>query len=438
MSKRSSRREFLKTTAVTGIGYWVAAGAQAKESTSPNDRIRMACIGIGGQGSRDSRNAARHSDIVAVCDIDDLLLKHAAKRYPGAKAYNDFRKMFDEMKDSIDAVTVSTPDHTHAAAALMAMRLGKHCFCQKPLARSIYETRLMAKVAGEKKGLATMMGNQGTALSGSRRAAALIRAGALGAVEEVHVWTDRPRWAQGGERAKPTPCPKHVHWDLWIGPAPKRPYAPGYHRFAWRGWWDFGCGALGDMGCHNANMAFMALDLRDPVSIQAETSGHNKDSFPKWSFITYDFPATDSRPAVKLFWYDGGKRPAAELADGKIAPEADNGCLFIGEKGKLLSPTPYGETFELLGGAEDREVEFEESPGHFEEWIRAIKTGKPAMSNFADYAGPLSETIVLGNLAVWVDGRKVEWDAKNMKVKNIAGLEPLIKPTYRKGYVLDA
>ncbi|NLE37878.1 MAG: gfo/Idh/MocA family oxidoreductase, partial [Pirellulaceae bacterium] len=238
-------------------------------------------------------------------------------------------------------------------------------------------------------------------------------------------------------RPEPAECPKHVHWDLWLGPAPERPFAPGYHPFAWRGWWDFGCGALGDMGCHTANMPFMALDLRDPVSIQAETSGHNRDSFPGKSIITYEFAANKARPGLKLFWYDGGNLPPAELCEGRLTPEAQSGCLVVGEKGKIFSPNDYGAQFELLG-AERVEVEFEESPGHFEEWFRAIKTGKPAVANFVDYAAALTETIVLGNLAVWVDGEKVEWDAKNMKVKNIEGLEPLIKPVYRDGWTLDA
>ncbi|MBN1590716.1 MAG: Gfo/Idh/MocA family oxidoreductase [Pirellulales bacterium] len=436
MSNRPTRRQFLKTTAATGIGYWVAAGAQAKESTSANDRVQVACIGVGNKGSSDSRNASKHGDIVAVCDIDDRFLKGALKRFPKAKPYHDFRKMLDEMKDSIDAVTVTTPDHTHAAAALMAMRMGKHCFCQKPLTHSIYESRLMGQVAREQK-VATMMGNQGTNMDGVRRASALIKAGALGPIKEVHVWTNRPIWAQGTERPAPAPCPKTVHWDLWLGPAPKRPYAPGYHPFAWRGWWDFGCGALGDMGCHTANMPFMALDLRDPISVQAETSGHNRDSFPQWSVITYEFAATDSRPALKLFWYDGGKLPAAELADGRMTPKDQSGCIVIGERGKIFSPNDYGASFELLGGAKDMNVKFEKSPGHFEEWFRAIKTGQPAMSNFPDYASALTETILLGNLAIWVNGEKVEWDAKNMKAKNVAGLESMIKPTYPKGYVLD-
>jgi len=437
MSNRTTRRHFLKTTAVTGIGYWIATSARAEEkSASPNDRIRMACIGVGNKGSSDAQDAGQHGDVVAVCDVDDRFLRGAMKRFPKAKPFHDFRKMLDKMRDSIDAVTVSTADHCHAPAALMAMRLGKHCFCQKPLAHSIYETRLMGQVAREQK-VATMMGNQGTAMDGLRQVAALIKAGAVGTVKEVHVWTDRPaqHWSQGNDRPQPKPCPGFLKWDLWLGPAAERPYAPVYHPRVWRGWWDFGCGALGDMGCHTANMPFMALDLRNPISVQAKTTGHNKDSFPKSSVITYEFAANDKRPGLKFFWYDGGKLPAADLLEGK--PLTRSGGLVIGDRGKVLSTDDYCASYELLAGAEDKQVEFEQSPGHFEEWIRAIRTGKPAMSNFTDYASPLTETILLGNLAVWVDGEKVEWDAQNMKSTNVPGLESLIKPTYRKGYVLD-
>ena len=435
MPQRTSRRQFLAKSAAVGVAYWAAGGIRARGGESPNDRIAMASVGIGGKGSSDSADADRSGDMVAICDADEKRLNSAGEsRYPKAKRYTDFRKMLDEMQSSIDAVTVSTPDHTHAPAALMAMRMGKHCFCQKPLTRTVYESRLMGQVAREKK-LATQMGNQGTADDGLRRAAAWLRAGALGTVREVHVWTNRPIWPQGGPRPEPEDCPDHVKWDLWLGPAPFRPYAQGYHPFAWRGWWDFGTGALGDMACHEINMAFMGLDLHNPISIQAETSGHNKDSFPKWSVVTYQFPANDWRPELKMIWYDGGKKPSQDLCEGKVPGR--EGKLVIGDKGKLWG---YGE---LMAGAKPIDVEFPKSPGHFEEWVRAIKGGEPAMSNFPDYAGPLAEVVLCGNLAVWAasepgTGPKIEWDAKNMVAKGLDGLESFIKPTYREGYVLDA
>ncbi len=439
MPNRTNRRQFLQTTAMTGVGFWVAGNLHAEESKSPNEKIRMAAIGIGGKGSSDSGDAAAAGEMVAICDVDENRLNAAAKRFQGAKLYTDFRKMLEEMDKSIDAVTVSTPDHTHAAAALMAMRMGKHCFCQKPLTHTIYEARLMGQVAREKK-VATQMGNQGTAMAGLRKAAAMLRAGVLGKVSEVHVWTNRPIWPQGGERAQPKAPPAHLKWDEWLGPAPVRPYADGYHPFSWRGWWDFGTGALGDMACHTLNMPYMGLDLRDPISVQATTSGHNKDSYPKWSLITFEFAGNDKRPGLKFYWYDGGKRPDKELLNGK--DPSGSGCCVIGEKGKLYSPNDYGADFELLGDIDkDIKVEYPESPGHFKEWVDAIKGGPAAMSNFPDYAGPLTETVLLGNLAVWVaangEGEKIEWDAKNMKVKNISGLDEMVKPVYRSGYTLD-
>jgi predicted dehydrogenase len=439
MASRSNRRDFLKTTAATGIGFWIAAGLKAEESKSPNEAIAMASVGIGGKGESDSNDADANGRMVAICDVDEVRLNaRGEKKFPKAKRYTDYRKMLDEMGSQIDAVTVSTPDHTHAPAALMAMRMGKHCFCQKPMTHTIYEARLMAQVAREKK-VATQMGNQGTAESGLRRSAAIIRNGVLGTIKEVHVWTNRPVWPQGGARPKSAAVPESLKWNEWLGPAPVRPYATGvYHTFAWRGWWDFGCGALGDMACHTMNMPYMGLDLRNPIAAQAETSKHVGDSYPQSSKIIYEFAETPTRPAVKLYWYDGGQLPNPEIMD-KTMPEA--GCLVIGEKGKLFSQGDYGEDMELIGVEAPSDIKFVESPGHFEEWVRAIKGGEPAMSNFPDYSGPLTEMVLLGNLAVWVaatgKGERIEWDAPNMKCTNISGLESLIKPSYRVGYTLD-
>jgi predicted dehydrogenase len=440
MSHQSNRRRFLKTTAATGIGYWVAGGVQARESKSPNEQIAMASVGVGGKGSSDSGDAGKNGGMVAICDVDTKRLNDAGgKRFPKAKRYTDFRKMLDEMEKSIDAVTVSTPDHTHAPAALMAMRMGKHCFVQKPLTHSIYEARLMAKVARE-KGLATQMGNQHTAGDGLRKAAAMMKAGALGTPKEVIVWSNRPIWPQGGPRPAAEPAPENLDWDLWLSAAPERPYGKGYHPFAWRGWWDFGTGALGDMACHTVNMPYMGLDLFNPTSVQAVTSGHNKDSYPKWSIIDFEFPATDWRPAIKFTWMDGGKRPDPEVLDGDT-PKG-SGCVVIGTKGKIYSASDNGGITKLYGDVDESEVAFKNSPGHFQEWVNAIRGGEPAMSNFPDYAGGLTETILLGNLAVWAaaegEGPRVQWDAKNLKVTNVPGLENIIKPVYRKGYTLDA
>lgn len=444
MNHRQSRREFLQTTAATGAGFWIAGTAPAAdEKKTPLEQVNFGCIGVGGKGTSDSNDAGRYGNVIAICDVDDDTLSAAAKRFPKAKKYNDYRKMLDEMGKSIDAVTVSTPDHSHAPAAAMAMRMGKHCFTQKPLTHSISEARRLGEIAREMK-VATQMGNQGTASSALRRSAAQIRAGAVGTVTEVHVWTNRPIWAQGIDRPAPSPVPETVKWDLWLGPAAERPYAKyaeagrkgrsgAYHPFSWRGWWDFGTGALGDMACHTVNMPYMALDLRDPISVEAESSGHNRDSYPKWSIIRFAFPARNGRPALTMTWYDGGKRPAKELLDGQ--EPAISGSLIVGTKGKFYSGGDNGNSSKYLTEVKVPEVQFPESPGHFPELIRAIKEGKPAMSNFPDYAGPLTETILLGNLAVWA-GKKIEWDAKNMRALNAPEVEPVIRPSYRKGYTL--
>ncbi len=450
MLKRTNRRQFLRATAATGIGFWVAGGVRPAVSQSPNEKVAFACVGVKGKGESDSGDAGRLGEVVAICDVDEDRLNGAAAGFGKAKKYFDFRKMLEEMEKQIDAVTVSTPDHCHAVAAVTAMRMGKHCFVQKPLTHTIHEARTMGEVAREKK-VATQMGNQFTAYPPLRKAAAMLRAGVVGTVKEVHVWTNRPIWDQGIPRPKEEPVPKNVKWELWLGPAPFRPYGKGYHPFGWRGWWDFGTGALGDMACHTVNMPFMGLDLRNPTTVQATTSGHNKESYPNWSIIKFEFPATDKRPGLVFWWYDGKKRPSRDLLDQELLPEDENGkkrpmdgsgCLIVGEKGKMYNPGDYAEKGTYLSsGLTEPKVEFPESPGHFEEWVRAIKGGPPAMSNFPDYAGPLVETILLGNLAVWAaaepgEGKKIEWDAKNLKATNAPEVASVIRAEYRQGYSL--
>ncbi len=438
--KHVSRRDFVKTTTAAGVGFWVAGtayGAESSSSTSPNERIKFACIGVGGKGDSDSSDASNHGDIVAICDVDDKTADKKAKneKFKNAKRFYDFRKMLDEMGKSIDAVTVSIPDHNHAAASLLYMRAGKHCFCQKPLTHTIYEAHVVGETAKQMK-VATQMGNQGTADNSLRKTAALIRAGAVGMPKEAHVWTNRPIWAQGGKRPAPAEPPANLHWDAWLGPAKVRPYSKGYHPFSWRGFWDFGTGALGDMACHTVNMPFMALDLFDPISVEAESSGNNKEMYPNWSIIKFQFPATDNRGPLALTWYDGGKKPSKEMLDGK--DPAASGCLIIGDKGKLYAPGDYCEQgYHLLGNASEPQVDWVHSPGHFQEWVEAIKGGTPAHSNFPGYASRLTQTILLGNLAVWA-GTKVEWNAKEMKATNLPELDAIIRPHYREGYTLDA
>jgi predicted dehydrogenase len=319
------------------------------------------------------------------------------------------------------------------------MRMRKHCFVEKPLARTIFEARQLGTLTLGSK-VATQMGNQGAANATFRRAVAVVQAGALGTVKEVHVWSNRPIWPAGIARPPQSDVPAHVKWDLWLGPSPTRPYARGYHPFGWRGWWDFGTGPLGDMGCHSMNLPFLALDLRDPATVEAVTTGHNKDSFPRSSVITYHFPVRGKRPALTLRWYDGGQRPPANLFAGEIVTAG--GCLIVGDKGTLYATNDYAGAYKLLGGVVEPKVEVTPSPGHFVEFVRAVRGelggglgGGRTMSNILDYAGPLTETVLLGNVAVWA-GKKIEWDANNLKVKGNREADALIRPTYRKGYSL--
>ncbi len=465
MARRATRRDFIKTTSVIGAGYFAGHGFNLRESRSAIETIHFACIGVGGKGESDSADAGNNGNIVAICDIDEERLDKAASKFEGAKKFIDYRKMLDEMGKSIDAVTVSTPDHTHAPASVMAMKMGKHCFTQKPMTHTLYEARAMADLAREKN-LATQMGNQGTAHNDLRKGAAVIKSGALGKLKEVHVWTNRPVWPQGEERPKESePIPAHVHWAEFLGPAKSRPYNSIYHPFKWRGWWDFGTGALGDMACHTLNMPYMGAVLRDPTSVQAETSGHNKDTYPRWSIITFEFPALGERAAVNFKWYDGGKRPTSELfktaeataqkevlskvkdsdraeKTKKFEEKMTSGAFIVGEKAWMLSPGDYaGDGLYFPDGMDAPKVEWVRSPGHFEEWVAAIKGGPEATSNFQYYAGGLTETVLLGNLAVWAAaepglGKKIEWNAKTLTATNAPEVAHIVKKEYLNGYSL--
>jgi len=458
MSRQTHRRQFLRETALAGAGFWVAGGLTQAESKSPNEKLNIACIGVGGKGSSDTDQAGNHGNIVALCDIDEGTLHGKAKKFPRAKTYTDFRKMLEELDRHIDAVVVSTPDHTHAPASVMAMRMKKHVYCQKPLTHTVKEARLMGELATQNK-LATQMGNQGSASEGLRRAVELIQGGVIGPVFEVHVWTNRPIWPQAPEiTARPRstpPVPKHIHWDVWLGPAPERPYNPAYLPFSWRGWWDFGTGALGDMACHTANMPFRALKLGYPSSVVAETGPLNQETYPAWAKITFEFPARGDMPPVKLVWYEGrkggktrsdGQRvlPPAELIKGEKF--SDSGCLLVGQNGTLFSPNDYGESYKFLnrtGGKAEKDIprslprNSKGDDGMKAEWVRAIKEGKPsiAYSNFA-FAALLTETILLGNVAMRAGGAKLEWDGVNMKFTNAPEANQYLHTEYRKGWTL--
>lgn len=455
MSRPIDRRGFLGGSAAS-LGYFFTADAFSamRAADSPNSKLRFAGIGIGGKGSSDIDQAGTLGDVVAICDIDEgeRGLGGKAKKFPMAKQYFDFRKMLDEMGKEIDACTISTPDHTHAPAAAMAMRMKKHVYVQKPLTHTVFEARVLREMA-KKYGVCSQMGNQGSTENGLRRGVEIIQEGIIGPVKEVHVWTNRPIWPQAPgvmKRPEASECPATVHWDEFIGPSPMRPYAKGYHPFAWRGWWDFGTGAIGDMACHTANMAFRALKLGYPTLVVAEAGDVNPETCPSWAHVTMDFPARDAMPACKLHWYEGkkdGKKvlPPEELIKKVLKPNeklADSGSLLVGEKGILFSPNDYGAKFVLVGdGFEGVNLTKPEKlpsmgggdQGNKTEWVAAIKAGKPelAYSNF-DIAGMLTEAFLLGNVAIR-SGEKVEWDGPNLRCSSKAA-QAFVDGTYRKGW----
>jgi len=386
---------------------------------------------VGGQGGWDVGECASQN-IVALCDVDDRRAAGNFTRFPNAKRFRDFRKMLEEMDKQIDAVVVGTPDHTHAPPAVMAMKMGKHCYCEKPLAHSVHEVRAMIEVANKNK-LATQMGTQIHAGANYRRVVELVQSGAIGPIGEVHVWHPV---AYGG-KGRPTdtpPVPAELDWDLWLGPAPVRPYHPCYLPGAWRSWWDFGCGGLGDFGCHYMDLPYWALKLRHPTTIEAEGPPVEVENTSPGLIVRYEFPARDNLPAVKMTWYDGGKRPPF-LAERKI-PEWGAAVLFIGQNGMLIAD--YGKHALL---PESQFAEFKrpektipDSIGHHAEWIQACKTGGPTTCNF-DYSGTLAETVLLGNVAYRV-GKKLQWDPVALKATNCPEADKLVRKQYREGWTL--
>jgi predicted dehydrogenase len=439
-----SRREFVGAAAAVAAFHFVprhVLGAAGQDSA--NSKLNIAGIGVGGRGGGDIAGVSSEN-IVALCDVDLNRAAGTIKKYPEAKVYRDFRQMLEKEDKNVDAVVIGTPDHIHAPAAILAMKMGKHVYCEKPMAHTIFEARRMTQVAKE-TGVVTQMGNQGHAGDGLRLYWEYIHDGAIGAVKEVHVWSDRAgtpdraRWPQGVTAPQGSePVPENLDWDLWLGPAKWRPYHSAYVPFKWRGWWDFGCGALGDMAVHNADPAFFALDLDAPTAVEAETSEVNGDTFPKWNIIHYDFPAKGSRPAVKMTWYDGAKLPPrpADLDEGLRL--GDNGILFIGENGSLLGGSHAG-TPRIIPEAKRKEYgrppkTLPRSPGHHKEWIEACKAGRPAdaKSGFW-YAGPFTEALLVGNLAVRLQ-KRVEWDAQTMRSPNCPEADNYITKFYRAGY----
>lgn len=410
-----------------------------------NDKLNIAAIGAGGQAASDI-GAVSSENIVALCDVDWRHARGTFNRYPNARKYKDFREMLDKEEKNIDAVVVATPDHIHAPASMAAIKRGKHVYCEKPLTHSVYEARKVAEEA-RKVGVATQMGNQGQASEETRLMCEMIWGGAIGPVREVHVWTDRPNrglndvyWPQGVDRPKETPpVPDTLDWDLWLGPAPQRPYHPAYLPFKWRGWWDFGTGAMGDIGCHALDPIFRALKLGAPTSVEGISTLVNTETYPLSSKIHYEFPARGDMPPVKLTWYDGGMRPRRpeELEDGRSF--GSNGKLFIGDKGKMLSERLIPEE-KMKEHGKPRQM-LERSPGHHIEWINACKGGPKAGSNF-DHAGPLAEAVLLGNVALRPEIRekmnrtKLLWDPEKFEITNVPEANRFLRREYRKGWTL--
>jgi predicted dehydrogenase len=482
-----SRRQFIyySALAAAGASSLTSCAARQPRKISANEKLNIGVVGVSGKGASDIECCASEN-IVALCDVDGGALDGAHAKHSQAKTYKDFRKMLENEK-SLDAVIVATPDHLHATVAAMAIKLGKHVYCQKPLTQTVYEARLLRRLAKEYK-VATQMGNQGSAEDGLRRAVEVIQAGLLGQVRQVHVWSNRPIWPQGMDRpADIDAAPKNFDWDLWLGPAPWRPFkskwpegeqsgrrrrAQGavYHPFAWRGWQDFGTGALGDMACHTANMPFRALKLGYPTQVEATSSGINKETYPLKSKIRFEFPAREGLEPVTFWWYDGGNpKPDHPFEhDGNNKPPQEvtaaireardqvpgSGCLLIGDKGQLFSPDDYGAQFfiklkddkELVDGktheavkAIPQSIPRNEHKGggderHHQEWIAACKGGKPGYSDF-DIAAYLTEIILLGCVALRV-GKKLEWDGPNMRATNAPEAEHIVRRTPRKGWAL--
>ena len=409
---------------------------------SPGQKLNIGVIGAGGRGAN-NLDAMAAENIVALCDVDDKNAAASFAKYPQARRYRDFRKML-EVEKSLDTVIVSTPDHTHAIAAITALQHGKHVYCEKPLAHSIYEVRKMRAVA-ERSGLVTQMGQQGHAMEGTRRAVEVIRSGAIGEVSEVHVWTDRPAgwWPQG--EGRPTdipPVPDTLDWDLWLGPAPFRPYHPVYVPFKWRGRWDFGTGAVGDMGVHNLDTAFWALNLGLPESAEVvESAPKTDDCPPLWSILRLIFPQKQRTGAVRLMFYDGAKKPPAELFQGEKITE--NGSLIIGSKGTLFTRDWHaggerpGDMFLLLPKKKFLDYTpptpwLPRAKNHHDEFIQACKGGPKTQSPFS-YASLLTESLLVGQLALRT-GKKIVWDSTRMKARGVPEASPFIRPQFRRGW----
>ena len=438
-----SRSEFIVKSATAAAAFTIIPrSVLGRGMTAPSDKLNIAGVGIGGMG-KTNLEACATENIVALCDIDQKYAAETYKAYPRAKVFKDYRVMLDEM-DSIEAVVVATPDHTHAVIALEAMRRGKHVYVQKPLTHDVYESRLLLQAA-RKYGVVTQMGNQGHSGEGLRLMKEWIWDGAIGDVHEVMTWTNRPIWPQGMERPKRRKrVPRSLDWDLFLGPAPKRPYHPAYHPFVWRGWWDFGTGALGDMACHIMDAPYAVLKLGQPTSIEATSTAVNDESAPLASIVRYEFPARGAMPPVKLSWYDGGLMPERPdgIEEGRRMGDDSGGILFIGDKGMLMCNT-YARNPRLVPETAMNAYQRPEKSlprvdmGHEQEWIAACKGGPTPSPDF-EVAVPLTATILLGNIAIRAqENRKLEWDGEKMEITNLPEANRFVRREYRTGWELE-
>jgi predicted dehydrogenase len=446
---RITRREFIgaaaSAAALTIVTRHVLGGSGTRP---PSEKLNIACIGVGGKGFDNNVRNVSTENIVALCDVDTKRAADAFEMFPEAKRYGDFRRLLEGERKNIDAVVVSTPDHVHIPASVMAMKLGKHVYCEKPLGQNIHEIRLATKVARE-SGVATQMGNGAHSGYNYRSVVALVKAGTIGEIKEVHAWCDNewdtpPRvvaddgslpWGDRQPQETP-PVPEHLRWDLWLGPAPVRPYHPAYHPVSWRGWWDFGNGRLGDMGCHLIDLPFSALDLKYPLTVETEGPRRvGRQVAPRWLISRWTFPRRGDLPPVELTWYDGNKQP--ELLKEVNPPDSNWPwyVLFVGSKGMLIAGM---NTFKLYPEDKFADVRRPQlSPRaihHAQEWIAACKTGSPTGCHFG-YSGPLTETVLLGTVA-YRAGRKLEWDAESMKVTNCPEANRFVRREYREGWTL--
>lgn len=436
---RFSRRRFLSASAAASgalaLGAFVNV-APAKQSKSPNEKLNLAGVGTTGRAGANLGELS-YENLVCMADVDSNNLDKAAVKFSETRKYRDFRDMLEKEADKIDAVVVGTPDHTHAPAAAMALRLGKHTYCEKPLTHTVVEARTLANLAKEKK-LVTQMGNQIHAGDNYRRVVELVQAGAIGEVAEVHVWANAVY--TGATFTTNTQAPAHLDWNLWLGPAPERPYTEGAHPFFWRRFWDYGTGSLGDFGCHYMDLPHWALELRGPSAVEATGTPYDPVSTPGWCIAKYEYPARGKWPACRLTWYDSGKAPdekLAKLTHSKVKPSTwKSGVLFVGSKGELLAN--YGEHY-LFPEAQYADFKRPEqtipkSIGHHREWTNAIRNGGPTTTNF-DYAGALTEAVILGTVA-YRHGSRIEWDAANLKITNSPDAAKWLHKEYRKGWEL--